>query len=519
LEEAWKTQHSLLRHATAPELLNQKKDSFRPGLCHSAGMCVCKGSGEQAHFFEKKLMMLLKRHIMAPRRKNKNDPKPSKPRARVLVDKAFLVLKLSVAAHTDADHDVPVNGGGAAASSWEQLAADCLQAAGHGPVFVDTVDRVDHLWLHISYINFSSFKSSVLELHGQPSEDGCLVLKVAHEPVFATMLESLSKHMDFKSRWSASWYSIKSGDRVLREDEMIPGVIEVLPIASAELPSMTVWEGDSHEKHSRDQFDKRQREAAAKRAARSARGPRNGPRHAQAGLGRGRARKPALPVCDHVLDEGSQGEGSGGEGVVPSEDDVSAGGDKSADESHEPEWAIWADVAAVLPQPPEDPLPVPPPPFPPPPPPDLVPPENEGSAEAEVEDREVAKKARKTREVTEDIFEVPGGDLRYNVRTNTIVAHCKFEVHGDCRKNRTCSGGRVGGLGGQGRPIGFLMAWLQRQDQHECRQTHVHVPANLVTHADRVAGRHLFMTLPGAQEFSQHERAKRPDEPDEPIVI
>ena len=68
-----------------------------------------------------------------------------------------------------------------------------------------------------------------------------------------------------------------------------------------------------------------------------------------------------------------------------------------------------------------------------------------------------------------DVFELPGlGDIRYYADRSVLQAKCANPLHGDCRITRTTkphpsNAGVHTARGGQGRPLGFLTAWLQSQ--------------------------------------------------------
>ena len=76
------------------------------------------------------------------------------------------------------------------------------------------------------------------------------------------------------------------------------------------------------------------------------------------------------------------------------------------------------------------------------------------------------------------------GQLRYDTRLHILSAHCRCDNHGTCRLNRSC---RVGRREAQGRPLGFLLAWLKA-----CRAEHA------VEFVDRESHALLGNTAPGA---------------------
>merc|ERR1712079_490582 len=73
---------------------------------------------------------------------------------------------------------------------------------------------------------------------------------------------------------------------------------------------------------------------------------------------------------------------------------------------------------------------------------------------------------------------VPGGWLAYDCDQEVLSAHCIRDDHRDRRTNpcrlrrtfRNCTGKRP-----KGRPIGFLMAWLEDAGRHKGAQAHCDV--------------------------------------------
>ena len=109
--------------------------------------------------------------------------------------------------------------------------------------------------------------------------------------------------------------------------------------------------------------------------------------------------------------------------------------------------------------------------------------------------------------------EVPGhGALIYYTSSNVIQAHCRRDGHSDCWRERTCAAGR---RKGQGRPLGFLTAWLLQGAARISGQEHVH--RSRATHAERVAGREHLATLEGSGQLFDKERERVDGEPEEPV--
>ena len=122
-------------------------------------------------------------------------------------------------------------------------------------------------------------------------------------------------------------------------------------------------------------------------------------------------------------------------------------------------------------------------------------------------------------------FAVAGGGLVFDLRQSILAAHCTLPEHKDpanpCRVRRTCMPGRNDG---QGRPCGFLMAWLADAGRHANRESHGKA-ARRLTDADRAALSHERRSagraelVAGASPALDFERPQRDGEPEEPLQI
>ena len=150
--------------------------------------------------------------------------------------------------------------------------------------------------------------------------------------------------------------------------------------------------------------------------------------------------------------------------------------------------------------------PLPAPEAPPPPPPGL-----ERAEEARGRIRRAAREGPAQDTIRVDL---PHGDgsLVFYHGTNALQAHCKWPSHGDCRKQRTIVPGR---RAGQGRPLGYLTAWLLDAHKHETQNEHNH--RSVVTLEERQNARALLAGLPGSDDLFEKERPRADGEPDEPI--
>ena len=121
--------------------------------------------------------------------------------------------------------------------------------------------------------------------------------------------------------------------------------------------------------------------------------------------------------------------------------------------------------------------------------------------------------------VTEETFPIWRlGSIRYNPRSKTYSAYCGR--HENCEKTRACNEpGPRSSNPGQGRPLGFLLAWLKEQNQRTSAYEHVHSTLAHLQYETRRASRISFRSLPNADHFARRERPKRSGEDDEPRII
>ena len=110
-------------------------------------------------------------------------------------------------------------------------------------------------------------------------------------------------------------------------------------------------------------------------------------------------------------------------------------------------------------------------------------------------------------------IEYRNGSIRYNYKTCNLVAHCSIHPK-NCRKTRTAKPGRNSG---QGRPIGFLAAWLDAAEAHEDGRAHNSQCQPSLE--DRQKARAHFKQLPGAANLLQFERQQEAGEPEEPVNL
>ena len=117
------------------------------------------------------------------------------------------------------------------------------------------------------------------------------------------------------------------------------------------------------------------------------------------------------------------------------------------------------------------------------------------------------------------VIAVDGGTLRmyYNEAKDNlyIVASCDCG-HKNCKRERTLMGRKtMSGKKAQGRPIGYLCAWLRggRGPGINTKALHQGIA---VSREARIDARDAFKALDGAEEWLDRERPKDADEPEEP---
>ena len=107
---------------------------------------------------------------------------------------------------------------------------------------------------------------------------------------------------------------------------------------------------------------------------------------------------------------------------------------------------------------------------------------------------------------------VPFGEIRYYPVSRRFCAHCENPDHGLCRIMKRSY---AGAHSAQGRPLGFLMAWLQDCGQKD-HKDHLMLTIN-ISWARRQQGRAALREVPGSEALFAQERARRDGEPEEPL--
>ena len=110
-------------------------------------------------------------------------------------------------------------------------------------------------------------------------------------------------------------------------------------------------------------------------------------------------------------------------------------------------------------------------------------------------------------------YSVPGGEIRYYHKNGRFVAHCENPAHGNCRREKL---GYAGVRKAQGRPLGYLMAWLAEAEDYDTHAQHLACTNNLPLGA-RQAGREALKAAIGSDAvLFRAERACREGELEEP---
>ena len=108
-----------------------------------------------------------------------------------------------------------------------------------------------------------------------------------------------------------------------------------------------------------------------------------------------------------------------------------------------------------------------------------------------------------------DALAVPGGSIRW-YKSKKFTAHCDCTDHAPknrCRLERLTTSSKVPGREGQGRPLGFLMAWILLQNVPGDLHSHIHFTTP--TRAQSEVARRLLHTVPGSEAIFRRERKKR----------
>lgn len=116
----------------------------------------------------------------------------------------------------------------------------------------------------------------------------------------------------------------------------------------------------------------------------------------------------------------------------------------------------------------------------------------------------------------------PFGKISFYSRYSRFEAVCaqSHSGHISCRLTRGCLPSKDPANTAMGRPLGLMVAWLFNELNFTCRSEHVNVFAlSTFDHAQRLKARAYLRAVPGGAALLDCERARRSDEPDEPIEL
>ncbi|CAE7487841.1 unnamed protein product [Symbiodinium sp. KB8] len=519
LGEAWDNLHCMQDCSHADDLLASKS---KPSICLTYGMCLCSGTGLHARMFHENLARCLRPRWITRMTKAERDQakkegtQPQKTRARNLAEASMLVLKLS-------------------AEPMETLQLN--EQGWPDPELEPAVSAPADMYVHLNYVNFKDLEFTLFRVLYVPEKQTKPDVIVLTVPSLLRVQRSCAvfAELQLDHVWKAEWYEIIVDDEILPRSEFVPNTIEVRKVSDQVLPTMAIWKGLDKELTVRAE----QKTAAA---ANRKRGQGSAPRkHTEKRRKRahdssqapGAARYPEEPSVPAGSVDASDAShvNMGAAGVGPLEgplpDTASDSDSHGSLESWEAE-ALDGEVGHTTGGPTDLS--------------DLT----EWEALAEISDRSGPGAARssgtddpeahvpgqadpaaadaapsKQKLVKEDAIEfvedgVVLGTIAWNPRSESFLARCNFENHEGCRRVRTCKPSTRSGQAGQGRPLGFLSAWLRDGAHFTDSHSHIHESRRPNRLRHRSDARAFFKTLPGAAAFLARERPRRPGEDSEP---
>ena len=544
--------------------------AWKPTLCNKLNFCVCEGFGAQSFHFQQNLVQWLRQYLRIPptpktasRKTGDPDPKPDQktkaeikrektPHARRMAEAGFLVLQFQLRDHEGLGTTVAntaASSSSSSSSSRPHAMSQWLTVAEQ--VAPSECSTPPEFFFYVGFMNFQSFAFAGTELTREQSlpganvgDEGCLHLSLLPKVVFQRSLDLWKEHVDFNHAWKMKTWILKSRNMPISLDDMVPGKVVVEPFP--DIPEMIVWHGKSYEE------DKRRRAAQKSTSdkARKQKKPTTSKPKPRKKTATGTVSNPAITdstvaaavdaveqpvVPQNLLDvygedemlnmieaENEEERNSESDENPPSEDNedddfadhaeffrsaaatVKAKAQKrkaasSSSQTAQPQ--VKAARVDLAPAPADQPMAA------------MVAPAVPEPAADSVK-RVVTTRTRSGTEVKLSLGAL--GSIHYYPKSNTFTAFCaahKNEHSSDCRKSRTSKASAQ--RPSQGRPLGFLVAWLQEANQHADKSEHVHV-SHPSLQACRDGRRHLVGLGDDVQEFLAFERPKRSGEPDEP---
>ena len=520
LFDKWESLCDMILH-TDQEPVEDVADAL-PTRCAQLGMCVCESRGLQAYLFHSRLVYCLK-PFFTPRRARRirdasgnmvaqelsqaQQHQQTKLKSnRKLLDDGFVVVCLRPSSRAVPTEEVPPQK--YMHSSWKALAMAAMNVRVEGGA-----DSPSALWLHVGHINYTTWALGVLRLdEAGADEDRPEYLKLQvptpQESCHSVRMFEQSK-LNFDGPWQFSVSTILSNNDVLERTSMRPDTVLVRQYA--EVPSMEFWQGWPAEEARHEQNMK-------KRPGTSTRKRKKTPPSDT-----GAAKKKQMSAAGSARDTVEQPLPGGG----PEEDleqeavDPAAQLDLLHDEEVRSEasstpWSEYVADALEGEDPGDD---------------GGLGAEASAAAEPEihadsvdhVDAAEAAHPRAEPRPTTVVGFKSLG-DLRYNAKDSHIMAVCRHPDHVDCRITRTVNAAsaarQIATNPAQGRPLGFLCAWLNAAGRCSSATEHkqLAVPRHLSLQS-RQEARAEFMREEEATAIASMERARNDGEPDEPAHI
>ena len=538
LQQAWSKRCRVFFHKDQPRIKpGIATDSFEPKPCFLLGLCVCgkyPGSSPEALHFWRQLVVCLK-PVFAKARKQE------KSHERLLLEDKMLVFRF----RSGPPHSVP---------------QDAEEAEEGSPQEREATEHVEYI--HVGYVNFSSWHFSCLRVHevtdatawGVPASIQVMVQSDAEDVgdkwhgVF-TDIQFASRFLDLSRSCFLQVYCISLSEDLWQKQDTSSKLVPLVPLSGFD--EMKIWRGWEFEKHEMQRLSKEKRKKTASDMpiprAKKARvgGPARPGLRAEGAEPQQQPSEVDVPALEGVEEQ------QHADVDINEEDNGYADEDRDDDEDEDEQQGYWLQEVASphssSSREPED--------F-----------DEEDQRESEddgggvgaipdigleVADVHVADLGDELWEEMRrdfadapglaapepragpalargfaDVFELPGlGDIRFYADRSVLQAKCTNPEHGDCRITRTTqphpsNPARHTARGGQGRPLGFLSAWLQAQFDFPDQASHCH--RCKPTYEARCESRSFFVGLEGGQAWSDRvERARDTDagEDVEPRVI
>lgn len=506
-----------------------------PGCCHGLGICVCTEKPD-AHHCWVNLRTFLKQ-IFWKRKKIASVP-------RQLLQKYLVFVEFIGHWPPEVNQSVGVGQG----EEWENLYEMEVQ---HEETDASHQRPVAELYFHIGRMNFKTWHGSMIQMEraeDYETEPGVLHLQPKEQsddgpPVF-TDLQMFGNVFPLALQWRMRFLTLSADPKhwSLEQD----GTVAVVEIPDAS--EFMVWQGSENE------YKRRKAELAARReAAERKRRPRTkgDKKHTKKKVKKSKKdvmktnkrfgaklkRKPLQTSKDHADDLEGQAEpiraipyeASDDENDVAEEDnsdiDNQNEGHTEQDPGDQDRSPTVSDVESVLDLDDlshefssdkvgdREPSVVIPEPAPQTVPEDVA---QEHAPPPPIPETHRPRKTGGTRS-SEDVYTLQVrhfGEIRYNERAKTMQAVCRNPGHEDCRKTKTTD---PKSKNSSGRPLGFLIAWLEDCFGWDTKLNHVHSCKPSLE--SRQKAREWFERNSTNPDFGTFEKARRPNEPSEPTKV